>query len=87
MNASSVLANPLQSHLNEVQAASDLHPDDDEPVRVFAVLSPDDLPPDFEDILQIQVLGYRERLIVTNERRLHVLDPVWTLVPKDRWRD
>ncbi len=83
MNANSVLANLLRSHSNEVRAASDLH-DADQPVRLLPVLSPDDLPPDFEDVLQIQVLGYRERLIVTNERRLHVLEPVWTLVPKDR---
>ena len=83
MNASPVLANLPQRHLNEVRAASDLR-DADEPMRLLPVLSPDDLPPDFEDVLQIQVLGYRERLIVTNERRQHVLEPVWTLVPKDR---
>ena len=83
MNASPVLANFPQSRLNDVEAASDLH-DDDEPVRLLPVLSPDDLPPEFNDVLQVQVLGYRERLVVTNERRLHVLEPVWTLVPKAR---
>jgi hypothetical protein len=30
------------------------------------------------------VLGYRDRLVVRNERRLRVLEPVWTLVPNDR---
>ena len=83
MNASSGLANVLRGHLNDVRAASDLH-DADQSVQLLPVLSPDDLPPEFEDVLQIQVLGYRERLVVTNERRLHVLEPVWTLIPKDR---
>ena len=81
MNASSVLADLPQYHLND--AGADLR-DADEPVRLLPVLSPDDLPPEFEDVLKVQVLGYRERLVVTNERRLHVLDPVWTLVPKAR---
>jgi hypothetical protein len=39
---------------------------------------------EFEDILQVQVLGYRQRLEVANGRRLLMLEPVWTLVPKDR---
>jgi hypothetical protein len=83
MNASSVLANLLQRHLNEVRAASDLL-DVNEPVRILPFPSSDELPPEFEDILQIQVLGYRQRLDVANGRRLLMLDPVWTLVPKDR---
>ena len=83
MNASPVLAYLPQRHLNEVLAASDLH-DADEPVRILPVLSSDDLPTEFEDILQIQVLGYRQRLDVANGRRLVMLEPVWTLVPKDR---
>jgi hypothetical protein len=83
MNASPVLANLPPRHLNEVRAVSDLH-DADQPVRLLPVLSPDDLPTDFEDVLQVQVLGYRQRLDVANGRRLLVLDPVWTLVPKDR---
>ena len=83
MNASPVLANLLRRHLNEVRAAAELH-DTDQPVRLLPVLSRDDLPPEFEDILQIQVLGYRERLVVANGLRQHVLEPVWTLVPKDR---
>ena len=83
MNASPVLANLLRRRLNEVRAATELH-DADQPVRLLPVLSRDDLPTEFEDILQIQVLGYRQRLIVEEGRRLSVLDPVWTLVPKDR---
>ncbi len=80
MNAISVLANLLR---HPVPPAASEVSDPDEPERLLPVLSSDDLPPEFEDVLQIQLLGYRERLIVTNERRLHVLDPVWTLVPKD----
>jgi len=30
------------------------------------------------------VLGYREQIVVANGRRVHVAEPVWTLVPKDR---
>jgi hypothetical protein len=82
MNASPVLANLPQRHL-EMRAASDLD-DADEAVRVLPALSSDELPTEFEDILQIQVLGYRQRLDVANGRRLLMLDPIWTLVPKDR---
>ena len=77
------LANLLRRRLNEVRAMGDLD-DVDQPVKLLPVLSSDDLPPEFEDILQIQVLGYREQLVVTAGRRMHVLEPVWTLVPNDR---
>ena len=47
------------------------------------LLEPEELPPEFgRELLQIQVLGYRERLTLLHGRRLRVLDPVWTLVPK-----
>lgn len=82
MNASPALANLLRRRLNEVRAAEP-H-DADEPVRLLPVLSRDDLPTEFEDILKIQILGYRQRLVVKDESRLRVLDPVWTLVPNDR---
>ena len=82
MNASPALANLLRRRLNQVRAANSN--DTDQPVRMLPVLSRDDLPPEFEDILKIQVLGYRDRLVVRNERRLRVLEPVWTLVPNDR---
>jgi hypothetical protein len=82
MNASPALANLLRRRLNQVRAANSN--DTDQPVRMLPVLSRDDLPPGFEDILKIQVLGYRDRLVVRNERRLRVLEPVWTLVPNDR---
>jgi len=81
MNASAVLANLLRLRVNEAQMASELH-DSDQPVRLLPVLEPEELPEEFEDILQIQVLGYRERLTLLHGRRLRVLDPVWTLVPR-----
>ena len=82
MNASAVLANLLRLRISEARAGAELH-DADQPVRLLPVLEPDELPPEFEDVLEIQVLGYRERLTVLHGRRLRVLDPVWTLVPRN----
>jgi hypothetical protein len=56
----------------------------EEVVRLAPALDDDVLPPGFEDVLEVQVLGYRERLAVVHGHRRRVLDPVWTLVPKDR---
>lgn len=82
MNANAMLANLLRRRLNEVSAAKELY-DADQPVRLLPVLEADDMPVGFEDVLQIQVLGYRERLTLLEGRRLRVLDPVWTLVPRN----
>lgn len=82
MNASAVLANLLRLRGNEARMASEL-PEADQPVRLLPVLHPEELPPEFEDVVQVQVLGYRERLTLLHGRRLRVLDPVWTLVPKN----
>lgn len=82
MNASAVLATLLRKRVDEAQAAAELH-DSGQPVRLLPILDPEELPPEFEDVLQVQVLGYRERLTLLDGRRLRVLDPVWTLVPRD----
>jgi hypothetical protein len=82
MNASAVLANLLRLRINEARAGAELY-DADQPVRLLPVLEPDELPPEFEAVLEIQVLGYRERLTMLHGRRLRVLDPVWTLVPRN----
>ncbi len=82
MNASAVLANLLRFRVNEARMASELY-EADQPVRLLPVPEPGELPPEFEDVLQVQVLGYRERLTLLHGRRLRVLDPVWTLVPKN----
>jgi hypothetical protein len=81
MNTSAIFANLLRRRLDEVNAAAELH-DADQPVRLLPVLEPEDLPPEFEDVVQVQVLAYRERLTLLHGRRLRVLDPVWTLVPR-----
>ncbi len=81
MNASPVLANLLRRRLNQVRAAES--DDTNEPVQLLPVPSRDELPTEFEDILKIQVLGYRDRLLVRNGSRMRVLHPVWTLVPRD----
>jgi hypothetical protein len=82
MNASAVLSTLLRKRVAEARAAAELH-DADQPVRLLPVLDPEELPPEFEAVLQIQVLGYRERLTLLDGRRLRVLDPVWTLVPRN----
>jgi hypothetical protein len=56
----------------------------DELLRLPPVLDADALPPGFEDVLEVQVLAYRQRLTTVDGERRCVLDPVWTLVPRDR---
>ena len=82
VNTSAVLSNLLRLRINEARSASELH-EADQPIRLLPVLEPEELPPEFEEILKIQVLGYRERLTLLHGKRLRVLDPVWTLVPRD----
>jgi hypothetical protein len=82
MNAGSVLAHFLRPSSNEARAAAELF-DAGQPIRLTPVLAEGELPPEFEDILQVQVLGYRERLTTLDGQRLRVLEPIWTLVPKD----
>jgi hypothetical protein len=83
MNATSVLTYLLRPRPNDGQAAAELL-EADQMIRLSPRVLADDLPPEFEDILQVQVLGYRERLAILRGRRMRVLDPVWTLVPRDR---
>jgi hypothetical protein len=83
MNASSVLTYLLRPRLSEGQAAAELL-ESEQPIRLLPRVAADDLPPEFEDVLQVQVLGYRQRLTMLHGHRLCVLDPVWTLVPKDQ---
>ncbi|MEA2809484.1 MAG: hypothetical protein QOJ17_3625 [Rhodospirillaceae bacterium] len=84
MNAHSVLAHLLHPGSYEAQAAAEFH-EAEQPIRLTPTLSADELPPGFEEILEMQVLGYRERLTsLHGGGRQRVLDPVWTLVPKDR---
>ncbi len=82
MTANSVLAHLFRARPNMAQAAAALV-DSEQPMRLAPTLTTDDLPAGFEEILEVQVLGYRERLTsLHGGGRQRVLDPVWTLIPK-----
>ena len=83
MNASSVLTYLLRPRPSDGQAAAELL-ESDQMIRLPPTLAAGDLPPEFEDVLQVQVLGYRERLAILRGRRMRVLDPVWTLLASVR---
>lgn len=83
MNAYSLLADLLHPRAKKVRPATHLT-EPEQVIRVPPKMDADDLPSEFEDILEVQVLGYRERLTNLDGHRLRVLDPVWTLVPKDK---
>ena len=82
MTANTVLAHLFRPRPNSGQAAAAVL-ESEQPIRLSPTLTADDLPAGFEEILEVQVLGYRERLTSLSEGgRQHVLDPVWTLIPK-----
>jgi hypothetical protein len=83
MSAHSVLAHRLHLGPDEGQAAAELL-ESEQPIRLAPTPTADELPPGFEDVLQVQVVGYRERLIAFHGHQVPVLDPVWTLIPKER---
>ena len=56
----------------------------DELLRLPPVVDADALPPGFEEVLEVQVLAYRQEIAMMNGERRRVLVPVWTLVPRDR---
>src|SRR5215472_14724850 len=71
--------------MSEAPMNARLLPDEaDELLRLPPVVDTDALPPGFEDILEVQVLAYRQKLALVGGERRRVLDPVWTLVPRDR---
>ena len=82
MNAHSVFAHLF--HPGPSEATAELL-EAEQAIRLTPTLTADELPPGFEEILEVQVLGYRERLMsLHGGGRQRVLDPVWTLVPRDR---
>ena len=82
MTAQSVLAHLFQARPNPGQSKAVLL-DARQPICLSPAVTADDLPAGFEDILEVQVLGYRERIeLLDGGDRQHVLDPVWTLIPK-----
>jgi hypothetical protein len=83
MNTSAVLTQLFGFRTTERRAASELF-EAEQLVRLPPTVEPHELPPEFEDVVQVQVLGYRERLTIFHGHRFRVLDPIWTLVPKDQ---
>ena len=83
MNTSSVLTHLFGLRTSERHTAAELF-EAEQLVRLPPTVEPDELPPEFEDVVRIQVLGYRERLTIFHGHRFRVLDPIWTLVPRDR---
>ena len=83
MDAYSVFADLLRPR-QKGQTAAHLLDETEALDRLPPTLDADDMPAGFEDVLEVQVLGYRERLTTVDGRRRRVLEPVWTLVPKDR---
>jgi hypothetical protein len=81
MTANTVLAHLFRPRPKQGHIAAELF-DTEKLIRLSPKLTTDELPPEFEDILQVQVLGYRERLTTLHGHRQRVLDPVWTVVLK-----
>jgi hypothetical protein len=82
MTANSVLAHLFRPRPNRGQTAAAVL-ESEQPIRLSPTLTADEMPVGFEEILEVQLLGYRERLTTGHGgRRQRVLDPVWTLVPK-----
>lgn len=82
MNNGSVFSAFLRPRSSEARAAAELF-NADQPIRLSPAVSAEELPPGFESVLRVEVLGYRERLTTLDGRRLRVQEPIWTLVPKE----
>ena len=83
MTVTSLFHHLIRTNSSERQA-SDARHEAEQPIRLPPTVEANELPPEFEDVLEVQVLGYRERVTTFCGHQLHLLDPVWTLVPKDR---
>ena len=82
MTANSVLAQLFGARPGMGQSAA-MPVESEQPIRLAPTLTTDELPAEFEEILEVQVLGYRKRLTsLHGGGRQYVLDPVWTLIPK-----
>ncbi|MBV8189992.1 MAG: hypothetical protein JOY64_10460 [Alphaproteobacteria bacterium] len=83
MQTTAVLTQLFRFRTTERRGAAEML-DSEQPVRLPPTIEPHELPPEFEDVVEIQVLGYRERLTIFHGHRFRVLDPIWTLVPRDQ---
>lgn len=79
MNAYSVLADLLRRRPDKGKAAPDLRQDAEKPAHLVPPLDADALPAGFEDALEVQALGYRDRLAMVSGQRRRARDPVWTV--------
>jgi hypothetical protein len=81
MTANTVLAHLFRPRPNGGKIAA-VFLTSEQPIRLSPTLTADELPAGFEEILEVQVLGYRELTSLRGGGRQRVLDPVWTLLPK-----
>ncbi len=54
-----------------------------QPVRLAPLTTEEEFPDEFRDVLDLQILEYREDDGILAGETMRVLRPVWTLVPKD----
>ena len=54
-----------------------------QPVRLVPMTNQEEFPDEFRDVLDLQILEYREDDGFLAGETMRVLRPVWTLVPKD----
>lgn len=54
-----------------------------QPLRLAVETDEEEFPDEFRDVLEIQILEYREDDEILAGETMRVLRPVWTLVPKD----
>jgi hypothetical protein len=54
-----------------------------QPVRLGPMTTEEEFPDEFRDVLELQILEYREDDGFLAGETMRVLRPVWTLVPKD----
>jgi hypothetical protein len=54
-----------------------------QPVQLAPITTEEEFPDEFRDVLELQILEYREDDGILAGETMRVLRPVWTLVPKD----
>jgi hypothetical protein len=79
MNAYSALADLFRRRPNKAKPAADLRQDAEQPAHLVPPLDAEAQPLGFEDALEVQALGYRDRLAMVLGQRRRTRDPVWTL--------
>ena len=61
MNVTSLFHHFVRSDSNDWQASA-ARREAEQPIRLPPTVEASELPPEFEDVLEVQVLGYRERV-------------------------